>query len=131
MLAPTKERKRLLMRERKLRRSGEWGPWERLENPERFKPGWLGQVDHVRRNRVFSVLVRDVGTATHLAVSSLSGDRPTWHEMQRIKDEIAGPERTAVEVYPPKTEIVDEAEMFHIWVLFEPLPFSLNVKRYA
>lgn len=125
MLASAKERKRLLQRERRLRRLGEWGEWERVENPHRFKSGWLGEVDHARRNRVFSVLVRDAGSAIHLGISSLSGDRPTWHEMQRIKNELAGPDLTAVEVYPPAEEVVDEAEMFHLWVLPVPLPFSL------
>ncbi|MDJ0631065.1 MAG: hypothetical protein QNJ44_22600 [Rhodobacter sp.] len=124
-LVPSKERKRLLQRERKLRRSGEWGDWERIENPMRFKRGWLGQVDHVRKNRVFSVLVRDVGSAIHLAISSLSNDRPSWPEMQRIKNELAGEGSTAVEVYPPQSELVDGADMYHIWVLFGPLPFSL------
>lgn len=127
---PAKERKAILQRERRLRRSGEWGEWERIENPHRHQsPGWLGDVDHVRKNRVFSVLVRDVGSAIHLAVSSLSGDRPTWPEMQRIKDELAGPKATAVEVYPPADEVVDGADMYHIWVLFQPLPFSLVGKR--
>ena len=32
---------------------------------------------------------------------------------------------TAVEVYPPSDQVVDGADMFHIWVLPEPLPFSL------
>ncbi len=45
--------------------------------------------------------------------------------MQRIKDEIAGPDATAIEVYPPHAEIVDQADMFHIWVVPGPLPFSL------
>lgn len=123
---PPRERKKLLAAERRRRKTGEWGPWERLENPCRFRPGWLGEVDHVRRNRVFAVLVRDVGSAIHLAVSSLSGDRPSWPEMQRIKDEIAGPNATAVEVYPPQSEVVDGADMYHLWVLFSPLPFSLT-----
>lgn len=61
----------------------------------------------------------------HLAVSSLSGIRPTWHEMQRIKDDLAGPDTTAIEVYPPQREIVDGADMFHIWVLRGKLPFGL------
>lgn len=126
MQAPAKMRKKLVARERKLRRIGEWGEWERLENPHRFQRGWLGEVDHVRRNRVFAVLVRDVGTAIHLAISSLTGDRPSWYEMQRIKNELAGEKATAVEVYPPASEVVDEAEMFHLWVLFKPLPFSLH-----
>lgn len=127
---PTKERKRLLQDERRRRRTGQWGEWERIENPYRFATdGWLGQVDHVRKNRVFSVLVRDVGSAIHFAISSLSGDRPTWYEAQRIKDELAGHKHTAVEVYPPHDEIVDGADMYHLWVLFGPLPFSLASDR--
>lgn len=126
---PRKERDALLARERRLRRLGEWGAWERLENPHRLKRGWLGEVDHVRRNRVFAVLVRDVGKAVHLAISSLTGDRPTWHEMQRIKSELAGPDATGIEVYPPDAEIVDQADMFHIWIVSD-LPFSLHDDRH-
>ncbi|MEM8976289.1 MAG: hypothetical protein AAGD43_29845 [Pseudomonadota bacterium] len=126
MQALPKYRKQIVQRERKLRRTGNWGEWERLENPHRFEAGWLGKVDHIKRNKVFSVLISDVGSAIHLAVSSLTGDRPSWHEMQRIKNELAGERATAVEVYPPQAEVIDEAEMFHIWVLYGPLPFSLN-----
>lgn len=121
---PDKVRKALLAKERNLRRAGDWGAWERVENANRFKPGWLGEVDHIRKNRVFSVLVRDVGTAIHLSVTSLTGDRPTWWEMQRIKNEIAGPQATAVEVYPPQDEVVDDADMYHLWIV-SPLPFTL------
>jgi hypothetical protein len=44
--------------------------------------------------------------------------------MQRIKDDILGSEATAIEVYPPSSQVVDEADMFHIWSV-DPLPFSL------
>lgn len=127
--APRKVRDALLSRERRWRRSGDWGAWERLENPHRLRPGWLGEVDHVRRNKVFAVLVRDVRFAVHLAVSSLTGDRPTWHEMQRIKSDLAGPDATGIEVYPPDREIVDQADMFHIWIVSD-LPFSLFDDRH-
>lgn len=126
---PAKERKKLLASEAKRRRTGEWGPWETMPNPLRSTAnprGWLSQVETVHRNKVFSVLERhDKSGAVHLAVSSLSERRPTWWEMQRIKDEIAGPDATAVEVYPPQNEVVDEANMFHIWVVPEALPFTL------
>ena len=125
-----KEREQLLARERRLRRLGEWGPWERLENPHALKPGWLGEVAYVRRNRVFAVLVRDCGKAVHLAVSSLSGDRPTWPEMQRIKSELAGPTATGIEVYPPDAEVVDQADMYHLWIIGGDLPFSLHDDRH-
>lgn len=125
---PKRDKRRLLEREARLRRSGEWGVWEII----RFPPGsagrdWAACFTTAHRNRVFSVLDRvDYSGARHLAVASLSGIRPTWREMQRIKDEIAGVDATAVEVYPPHAEIVDDADMFHLWVLPGHLPFSLH-----
>jgi hypothetical protein len=87
------------------------------------------------RNKVFAVLQRDVqtelGTVRHLAISCLTGDRPTWPEAQRIKNELAGPKATAVEVYPPQTEVVDDAPMYHLWVLPAPLPFTIYEPREA
>ena len=35
-------------------------------------------------------------------------------------------ERIPRDFYPPKAEIVDEADMFHIWVLRGGLPFGLH-----
>jgi hypothetical protein len=125
--APKKMVKALLSTEARRRASGDWGPWI----TERFPPGsvgrgWAADITEARRNKVFAVLVRDVGHGVvHLGISSLSGRRPSWHEMQRIKDELAGPDATAIEVYPPHDEIVDDADMFHLWVLPGPLPFSL------
>jgi len=128
-----KERLRLLALERKFRASGEWGEWKTIPlEPGQGGDGWAGQCHQARRNRVFAVLVRlDATGIVHLAVSSLSGVRPTWPEMQRIKDDIAGPDATAIEVYPPKAEVVDEADMFHIWVLRGKLPFGLHLTRYV
>ena len=127
---PRAERRKLLSEERKRRKTGNWGSRERIVVGEEAGKGWIRQVNAAFRNRVFAVLVRDLPNGVrHMAVSSLSGDRPTWHEMQRIKNELAGRERTAVEVYPPAHEVVDGADMFHIWVLPGNLPFSLFAVR--
>lgn len=45
--------------------------------------------------------------------------------MQRIKDELAGVRATGVEIYPPHDEIVDGANMYHLWIVPAPLPFGL------
>ena len=130
-LVASKDRKPLLQRERRLRDAGDWGPWESTDVlPGTVSMnGWLAWIIRVHRNRVFAVLERPAEAGViHLAVSSLSGIRPTWHEMQRIKNDLAGPDATAIEVYPPKTDMVDEADMFHIWVLRGKLPFGLHVK---
>lgn len=128
---PKKKRDALLAAERRRRRAGEWGEWERVSfSPGSAGSGWAAHFTTAHRNRVFSVLDRRAeGGVRHLAVSSLTGERPSWREMQRIKDEIAGPEATAIEVYPPRAQVVDEADMFHIWVLRGALPFGLHVSQ--
>jgi hypothetical protein len=128
-----KQRRLLLNAEGRARESGQWGEWETFHFPMGAAgKGWAAAVTKAHRNKVFSVLDRKVDLTVengvrHLAISSLSGIRPTWHEMQRIKDELAGKEATAVEVYPPHEEVVDGADMFHIWVLPDRLPFGLRV----
>jgi hypothetical protein len=121
-------RRSLLRSEECNRAAGKWGPWEMLTFPKgTIGTGWTYGFATAHKNMVFSVLDRTLENGIrHLAVSSLSGIRPTWREMQRIKDELAGCDKTAVEVYPPATQIVDEADMFHIWVLTESLPFGLH-----
>jgi hypothetical protein len=52
--------------------------------------------------------------------------RPTFYDMMRIKSELFGAERTAIEVCPPESELVDVANMYWLWVLPEgfKLPFG-------
>lgn len=128
LLHVDRAQRRLLLKAEELNRStGMWGDWEVLTFPKgTIGRGWTYDFATAHKNKVFSVLDRTLENGVrHLAVSSLSGIRPTWWEMQRIKDELAGEDRTAVEVYPPVAEIIDEADMFHIWVLSAPLPFGL------
>lgn len=127
-----KERNAILKREARLRAEGDWGLWQRLSR-EQCEPilgnrqGWVREIRCAYRNSVFSVLERlDKTGVIHAGISSLSGIRPTWHEMQRIKDELFGPGSTAVELYPPHADIVDGSDMFHLWILQGELPFGLT-----
>ena len=124
---PRNTRRKLLLGEKLARKSGDWGGWETIIVPPEFRGrGWLGDVKLAMKNRVFCVLIREIQDGVrHLAVSSLSGIRPDWHEMQRIKNEVCSKQHTGVEVYPPDDEVVDGADMFHVWVLPGSLPFSL------
>ena len=45
--------------------------------------------------------------------------RHDWREFQKIKNELCGPEREAMEVYPAESRLVDGANQFHLWVLPE------------
>jgi len=123
---PRREQDKLLAREARNRMTGNWGEWETIPLPNGTGGvGWNMEVREARKNRVFCVFIRPLADGhAHLAVSSLSGRRPNWHEMQRIKNEIVGTEATAVEVYPPQSQMVDAADMFHIWTV-DPLPFTI------
>lgn len=99
--------------------------------PESSGRGWLAQVDRTWINGWYCVLARPVETAwgrvEHLAVRDFPGDPLTWAELQWVKDNTLGPARVAVEVYPAAADVVDEANMYHLWVLPEGfrLPFTL------
>lgn len=124
------ERRRLLALEAERRKTGGWPEWETITFPRGSAGpigGWAGEFTTCHRNWVFSVLDRPVaGGFRHLGISSLSEIRPTWPEAQRIKNELAGADATAVEVYPPDAEVIDQAHMYHLWVLPSALPFSLH-----
>lgn len=38
-----------------------------------------------------------------------------WRDMQRIKNEIVGPEAEGLELYPAESRLMDEANQFHIY----------------
>src|SRR4051812_15134474 len=39
-----------------------------------------------------------------------------WRHLQRIKNDIAGPEREAIELYPAESRLMDTANEFWLWV---------------
>lgn len=46
-----------------------------------------------------------------------------WEDLQTIKDELGYAERDAVEVFPAQGDLVNVANMRHLWVLPYRLPF--------
>ena len=39
-----------------------------------------------------------------------------WSELQKIKNEIFGEETTAIEYYPANSRLVDEANIYWLWI---------------
>ena len=52
-----------------------------------------------------------------------------WYDLQHAKNSIVGEDRLAVEVFPPEAELVDDANIRHLWVYprGHQLPFGLDV----
>jgi len=42
-----------------------------------------------------------------------------WRLLQDIKNEVAGKDRVAIEVYPAESEVTDTANVYHLWVFPE------------
>jgi hypothetical protein len=40
-----------------------------------------------------------------------------WRHFQAIKNEVAGPDREAIEIFPPESQLYDAANEYHLWVL--------------
>lgn len=100
---------------------------------ERYAALGISVPDEVWANSVYSVFVRYIGQGA-LHLSFHRHDREAvrdWRHFQAIKNEIAGPERTAIEVFPPESQLVDAANEYHLWVLPEgyPLPFVMDVRN--
>lgn len=111
--------------ERRAMTSGAWAPWERHDFPKGSvgTSGWLFGFDRAYSNGLYAVLVRrldadDTGRL-HLAIRTPSNLEPPWRDLQRIKNELFGPQRFAVQVCPPDTRLIDQADMYHLWVMAE------------
>jgi hypothetical protein len=51
-------------------------------------------------------------------------DDIAWSELQAIKNEIGFGNHYAVEIYPRGVDLVDVANMRHLWVIDRPLPIG-------
>lgn len=49
-----------------------------------------------------------------------------WRDLQRIKNELVGPENEGIELYPSESRVIDEANQYHLYVFKDP-GFSLGL----
>ncbi len=52
-----------------------------------------------------------------------------WRDMQRIKNEIVGPEAEAVQLHPAEHRLVDGANQYHLWCTNEGEMFPFGFKE--
>jgi hypothetical protein len=118
-----------------------WTPLRRIPVPPRMRrdadiPA-LGETevgaygfDEAWRNDQYEVFVRRYMSEAmgptpvpmvHLSVKRLD-QQPVraWRHMQRIKNQVAGPDRYGFEILPRESQLVDAANQYHIWVVDDP-----------
>jgi hypothetical protein len=76
-------------------------------------------------NNVYQVNITDVKDGADNSWQWLSIKRRDrgvvrdWRHLQRIKNDLCGAEREAIEIYPAESELIDTANQFHLWVMPE------------
>lgn len=57
------------------------------------------------------------------------GARFGWTQLQKMKNELAGEYRVAIEVFPRECDLVDAANCRHLWVLPEGATLSFGLAK--
>lgn len=100
--------------------------------PPPGETGWLGQIHSAYANLWYVALVRTIssawGTVHHAAIRNAESSDIPWAEKQWVKNQVFGPEAQAIEVFPAESKLIDEANMYHLWVL-DSIPFGLHASQ--
>ena len=107
--------------------------WSKHPSPKQLNKGngWFGELDRVYKRdcNQFVCMMRDLdtqwGKVTHLTITGQ--EKPNWMQKQNIKNELFGKESIAIEVFPKESELVNNASMYHLWILHEKeIPFKID-----
>lgn len=110
-----------------------WVPMQRMEfdATERARQDALvaarGEADKIRDSEVWlndeyqatvGYLGEDRTGVCHLSIKR-TDKRPAhdWRDLQSIKNEVMGPEREAIEIYPAESRLHDNSDQTHLWVM--------------
>lgn len=135
MIQATREQRRALAREN-AKRPAHLEPVPRVLWPERAANS--PHLVAVWRSRDYLVQVFDEGNnVTRLSINRtmLHADRwlddIPWDDLQRLKREAGFGELDAVEVFPPDLDLVNVANMRHLWVFTDGLRLPFAWRRKA
>lgn len=117
---------------RQLVRDNAKQPRTLMSVPRNQWPDPLAPQRRVLRSREFLVQEFDAPEPAFVRLSvnrtTLNGERwdegITWEELQRVKAECGYPLAWAVEIYPSQGEVVNVANMRHLWLLREAPAFA-------
>jgi hypothetical protein len=89
-----------------------------------LNPPVLGVHDEVWTNRIYTAFVlydneqQSREGFCHLSIKRNDRDAAhDWRHFQWIKNDVLGPEREAVEIYPAESRLVDGTNQYHLWVM--------------
>lgn len=111
------------------KRNLEW-PVTLTDVPREQWPPFKEQPIRVMRNREFLVQIFQLSDTVRLSANRTSlradgrwEDGITWDQLQALKAEAGYGHRWAIEIFPPDADVVNDANIRHLWLVDQP-PFA-------
>ena len=102
----------------------DWGKWEEVDFEKgAIERGIVGEIPkglhQFYKNNLYTVQVflADRGIKARLIRRNDETTKVSWRDKQRIKNELFGDGAIAVEVFPPKSRLIDDANIYWLWIL--------------
>lgn len=101
----------------------EWQPLKRTG-------GGPGVTRGVYSNDVYVVQLQVIDDGMHLVIwrhdhAPVGSER--WCDFMQIKNEVLGDDASAVELYPPRRQVVDDANQYHLWAYADGRSFPFGI----
>ena len=96
---------------------------QKLHDPKRTHV-WANSYFLVQEFREEEGVIRLTVNITGMGMNARWKDGITWDALQEIKNAVGYADWDAVEIYPAEHDVVNVANMRHLWILPEPLPFA-------
>lgn len=99
-----------------------WTPFVQIAQPQSdYLPAGHEPEMTVTNSRYHVAMWRgddpQLGEYVHLSIKDHDRSaRHDWRDLQRIKNELVGPEYEAVEIYPAESRLVDTCNQYHLYV---------------
>ena len=103
-----------------------WGEWEEVDWKKESRQKGLKVPQHlikVWKNNIFVIQYfhipnEELGIIEKLFVRRKDeSTKVSWADKQRIKNELISPDALMVECYPPEKYLVDDANIYWLWIL--------------
>ena len=120
----------------RLRPEPPWTPFAAAPLPPPEQLAHIGNPSRILVNSRYEVQIHDVpesalGPLTWLSIKRRDlAPLRDWRDLQRIKNEVLGPEVEAAELYPAESRLVDMANQCHLWALAsgQRFPFGFQAR---
>ncbi len=97
------------------------GRFEKVDLSKRNHPEWMTRA---YMNNRYVVMINDNAKLFSRTVSKAMIQRHDnkpipghWRQLQNIKNEIFGAESTGIEFYPAESALMDDANIYWLWIL--------------